>query len=329
MKLGSFVMDRPVFLAPMAGVTDKAFRETVRSLGGEYVWTEMISDKALSFRNPRTVRMLDPEGEASPRIVQLFGAEAHSMAKAAEICQHYGADVIDINMGCPTLKIVKNGEGSALLRDIERAQKIASAVVRAVDLPVTVKMRLGWDETEIVVKELGRRLEAVGVSMLTLHARTREEFYSGRANWQWIKELKESVGIPVIGNGDISRPEDARRMLEETGCDGVMIGRGALGNPWLPFRAQHFVRTGRLTGEPSWHNRSEVASAHFERLLRYKGEKIGLKEMRKHAAWYVKGFRQAAQLREKIMQVKEPDGMLEILKGLGNYQGDYQGDYQA
>lgn len=217
MKLGSFVMDRPVFLAPMAGVTDKAFRETVRDLGGEYVWTEMISDKALSFRNPRTVKMLDLEGETPPRIVQIFGAEAQSMAKAAELCQHYGADVIDINMGCPTSKIVKNGEGCALLRDLERAQKIASAVVRAVDLPVTVKLRLGWDEREIIVKELGQRLEAVGVKMLTLHARTREQFYSGQADWRWIRELKESVEIPVIGNGDISQPEDALRMLEETG----------------------------------------------------------------------------------------------------------------
>lgn len=313
-------MECPVFLAPMAGVTDKAFRETVRALGGGCVWTEMISDKALSFQNPRTLSMLNLEGESHPRIVQIFGSEARSMARAAEFCQKFGADVIDINMGCPTLKIVKNGEGSALLRDLERAEKIASAVVKAVSLPVTVKMRLGWDGATIIVPELGKRLASVGVSMLTLHARTREQLYSGQARWGWIRELKQSVGIPVVGNGDVCRPEDALKMVEDTGCDGVMIGRGALGNPWLISRTQHYLQTGEMLPEPSWPEKLEVAGAHFERLLKYKGEHIGLNEMRKHAAWYVKGLKRAAQLREEIMRAKGPQEMREILRDISTHQ---------
>lgn len=312
MKLGRYEFKVPVFLAPLAGVTDKAFRETVRAVGGDYVWTEMISDKALTYQNSRTLNMLDLTGEAEPRIVQLFGSEPETMARAALLALECKANVIDINMGCPAPKIVKNNEGSALLKDLPRAQAIASAVVQAVNVPVTVKMRLGWNDDQIVAIELAKMLESVGVQMLTVHARTREQFYSGHADWAWICRVKQEVRIPVIGNGDVVNAADARRMIEQTGCDGVMIGRGALGNPWLIPRTQHYLRYGTLPPEPPNEERFSVAMQHFDRVLHYKGERIGLNEMRKHAVWYIKGVRNAAQLRDEIMQTRSSDEMRAI-----------------
>lgn len=313
MKLGQYELGVPVFLAPLAGVTDKAFRETVRSVGGEYVWTEMISDKALTYQNSRTLKMLDLSGEAEPRIVQLFGTEPETMVRAAQIAIELSANIIDINMGCPAQKIVKNGEGSALLKDLPRAQAIASAVVKAVNVPVTVKIRLGWNDREIVALELAKGLESAGVQMLTVHARTREQFYSGQADWGWIRRVKQAVSIPVIGNGDVSKPEDASRLIEQTGCDGVMIGRGALGNPWLISRTQFFLKNGVILPEPAIEERIQIALQHFERVLRYKGERIGLNEMRKHAVWYIKGVRKAAQIRDEIMQTGSPEEMRTVL----------------
>ncbi|HWQ41854.1 MAG TPA: tRNA dihydrouridine synthase DusB [Desulfosporosinus sp.] len=310
MKLGHYELGVPVFLAPLAGVTDKAFRETVRAVGGgEHVWTEMISDKALTYQNSRTLGMLDLSGEPEPRIVQLFGSDPDIMAGAALLAIQCSANIIDINMGCPAQKIVKNGEGSALLRDLPRAQAIASAVVRAVNVPVTVKIRLGWNDAEIVAINLAKALESVGVQMLTVHARTREQFYSGHADWEWIRRVKKEVRIPVIGNGDITKPEDAVRLIEQTGCDGVMIGRGALGNPWIIPRTQYFLKYAKVLPEPLIEERVQVALQHFERVLSYKGERIGLNEMRKHAVWYIKGVRKAAQLRDEIMQTRVPEEM--------------------
>lgn len=313
MKLGNYELEVPVFLAPLAGVTDKAFRETVCAVGGKYVWTEMISDKALTYQNSKTLSMLDLSGEPEPRIVQLFGSDPETMARAALLALECGANVIDINMGCPTQKIVKNGEGSALLRDLPRAQTIASAVVQAVKVPVIVKIRLGWNDDEIVAVELAKGLESVGVQMLTLHARTREQFYAGHADWEWIRRVKKEVRIPVIGNGDVFKPEDASRLIEQTECDGVMIGRGALGNPWLISRTQHFLKYGNVLPEPPIEERIQVALQHFDRVLRYKGERIGLNEMRKHAVWYIKGIKKAAQLRDEIMQTRSPEEMRTIL----------------
>lgn len=299
-------MNKPVFMAPMAGITDKAFREIIYYVGGKHSFTEMISDKALLFNNPKTVQMLDLTGEIEPKIVQIFGSEPIPMAEAARIAVTYGADVIDINMGCPTPKIVKNLEGAALLRDLPLAEKIASAVVDAVTVPVTVKIRLGWDRSAIIAPEIALRLEEAGVSMLTVHARTREQYYAGKADWEWIKKIKEKSSIPVIGNGDIQTPYDASRMMEETGCDGVMIARAALGNPWLISRTQHFLETGQLLPEPEAEKRLEILLLHFHKLLSYKGEKIGINEMRKHAAWYIKGRRNATEYRNEIMSCQCP-----------------------
>lgn len=314
MRLGKFDLGVPVFLAPMAGVTDKAFRETVRSVGGHYVWTEMISDRALTYLNSRTLGMLDLKGEASPRIVQLFGSDPEVMAKAACLAVDKDAEVIDINMGCPTPKIVKNGEGSALLQNLILAERIAEAVVKAVQVSVTVKMRLGWTHEEIVAPELAKRVEAVGVQMVSVHGRTREQFYSGTADRAWIKKVKEAVQIPVIANGDIFSPQEAKKVLEETGCDGVMVGRGSLGNPWLLPRIEKYLAEGVLLPEPSHQEKIKVALEHFERVLHYKEERIGLNEMRKHAVWYIKGIRSAAQLRDQIMQTKTPDEMRNLFQ---------------
>ncbi|MDD2234356.1 MAG: tRNA dihydrouridine synthase DusB [Desulfitobacteriaceae bacterium] len=305
MKLGRYNWDLPVFLAPMAGVTDKAFRETVRLVGGKYTVTEMISAKALNYQNCHTLHMLEIKDETEPRIVQLFGSDPDNMAQAAKLAESLGADVLDINMGCPTPKIVKNREGAALLRDPSLATKIAAAVVQAVNLPVTVKIRLGWTKKEIIAAELANRLESVGVSMITVHARTREQFYAGQAEWEWIRRVKEITNVPVIGNGDITNPEQALQMIEQTGCDGVMIGRGALGNPWLIPQIQHYLKFKKLLSQPALKDRITMVLQHFEYLIEYKGNRIGLNEMRKHAAWYVKGFKNAAALRNRIMQTRD------------------------
>ncbi|MFA6808751.1 MAG: tRNA dihydrouridine synthase DusB [Eubacteriales bacterium] len=305
MKLGNYVWNTPVFMAPMAGITDKAFREIIHSLGGKYVVTEMISDKALLYNNSKTLKMLDMRGEEEPRIVQLFGSEPEKMAEAARIIEEKGANVIDINMGCPTPKIVKNGEGAALLRDLSLATDIARSVVKAVKIPVTVKLRVGWSLEEITAPQLAQSLENVGIQMLTVHGRTREQFYSGKADWTWIKKIKDLVQVPVIGNGDIFFPEDAREMILQTGCDGVMIARGALGNPWLIFETQYFLETGVLIPKPDSLEKKKIILKHLHKLVDTKGEHIGINEMRKHVVWYVKGIRNAARFRDEIMQLNE------------------------
>ena len=314
MKLGKYCMYKPVFMAPMAGITDKGFREIVCHLGGKYVVTEMISDKALLYNNTKTLQMLDLRGEPEPRMVQLFGSDPETMAQAAKLAVEHGADIIDINMGCPTPKIVKNGEGAALLNNLPLAEEIACKVVKAVDVPVTVKMRLGWNSSEITAPKLACRLEAVGISMITVHARTREQFYTGQADWKYIRLIKENLKIPLIGNGDIISPKDASKMIELTGCDGVMIGRAALGNPWLIGRTQHFLEMGELRENEA--NNKEILRVlllHFEKILGYKGNRIGVNEIRKHASWYIKGMRNAADYRNEIMRTQDPDEMKKII----------------
>jgi tRNA-dihydrouridine synthase B len=288
-----------------------------REFGCDLIWTEMVSDKALTYKNSKTLRILDILGEIQPVVVQLFGSDPEVMAEAAKLVVENGAQIIDINMGCPAPKIVKNCEGSALLKNLALAQSIAKAVVQAVSVPITVKFRLGWDAQNLVGTYLARMLEDVGVAALTVHGRTREQFYSGKADWNAIAEIKRSVKIPVIGNGDVWEPEDAKKMLEETDCDGVMIGRGALGNPWIFRRTVHYLRTGELLPAPSSVDRLALAQRHLELLIQFKSEKIAIQEMRKHAAWYIKGLRDAARIREQIMSTKtftEMSGVLEQYK---------------
>ncbi|CCO08688.1 tRNA dihydrouridine synthase DusB [Desulforamulus hydrothermalis] len=317
MQIGSVKLPNPVIAAPMAGVTDRAFRIIAREMGCALAVTEMVSDLALLYANPRTYRMLDFRGEAFPLSVQIFGSQPDTMGQAAAIVVQRGANMIDINMGCPTPKIVKNGEGSALMKNPALAGKIVEAVVRAVPgVPVTVKMRKGWDEHSVNAVELARIVEAAGASAVTVHGRTRNQFYSGRADWDIIRQVKEALQIPVIGNGDIWAPRDAMRMLQETGCDGIMVGRAAMGNPWIFRDIVHFLATGEELPPPTTEERINTALRHLALMVESKGEQVAVFEMRKHAAWYTKGCRGAARIRESINKSQSRKEIEDILKSL-------------
>lgn len=313
MQIGSVKLENPVISAPMAGVTDKTFRILAKEAGCGLIFTEMISDKALTYQHCRTREMINIEGEKRPIAVQIFGSEPDIMAKAAKIVEENGADLIDINMGCPAPKIVKNGEGSALLKNLDLAQRIISSVVNAVNLPVTVKMRKGWDDETTIAPQLAKIAEANGASCITVHGRTRTQFYSGTADWDVIKEVRETVNIPVIGNGDIWTPQDAKRMMDYTGCHGVMIGRGSLGNPWLFKRSIELLINNVEIPEPTPEVKIQMALRHFDILVGFKGEKVGVREMRKHGAWYIKGLKDAARVREDLNRAESIESIKEIL----------------
>lgn len=313
-KIGSVLIPNRVFSAPMAGVTDKAFRQIIRSCGAGLIYTEMISDMGLVYGQQRTHKMLDLQGEEHPLAVQIFGSEAEPMARGAQLAASQGADIIDINMGCPTPKIVKNGEGAALMLDIPRARQVIRAVVKAVQVPVTVKMRLGWNSDKINYLDLAMAAREEGAAAIALHARTRDQFYSGQADWSHIARLKKTVDIPVIGNGDIWSADDALRMVEETGCDAVMIGRGIMGNPFLIRETVALLERGERIAPPTAEERVNLASRHLDLACRYKGESVAVREMRKHFSWYLKGMRGAAQLRQQINQATTRQQLLNILQ---------------
>lgn len=313
-KIGELSIPNKVFLAPMAGITDKAFRIIAREHGCGLVYTEMISAKALTYKNVRTKALLDLEGEEPPLAVQLFGCEPETMAEAAKIVVAAGAQLIDINMGCPVPKVVKNGEGSALLTNSKLAVEIVKAMVSTVSVPITVKIRSGWDQENVVAVSFAQKMEQAGAKALAVHGRTREQFYSGSADWEIIKQVKAAVTIPVIGNGDIWSAQDARRMLEETGCDAVMLGRGVRGNPWLISQVSHYLEKGELLLPPSPEEKIKGALRHLDLVIKLKGEYIGLKEMRSHLVWYLKGMPRTSSLKEAIFRsekVEEVRGLLE------------------
>lgn len=314
MKIGGVILDNPVISAPMAGITDKSFRILAREAGCSLVCTEMVSDQALLYGNPKTCSLLDISGEDGPVCMQVFGSDAGYMAAAAEIVESRGARLIDINMGCPTPKIVKNGEGAALMKDPDKAAGLVRAIVDRVKVPVTVKMRKGWDDSSVNAVEMARLAEDAGAAAVTVHGRTRSQFYAGKADWGIIASVKRAVNIPVIGNGDIWTPRDALLMLEQSGCDGIMIGRAALGNPWVFQQAVHYLKTRELLPGPAPGERSAMALRHFELLLENKGEYVAVREMRKHAAWYMKGLRGAARLREQVNRAKSQEE-IKILLG--------------
>lgn len=316
MKIGQVRLDNPVIAAPMAGVTDKAFRILAKEAGCGLVCTEMVSDMGLNYNNHRTKLLLDIEGEEHPISVQIFGSDPVVMAKAAQIVESLGADLIDINMGCPAPKIVKNGEGSALMRNLPLAEQIIKTVVQAVNIPVTVKTRKGWDDTATTAVELAKRAEAAGAQAVTIHGRTREQYYSGRADWEIITKVKQNVSVPVIGNGDIFTPQDAKRMLVETSCDGVMIGRGAMGNPWLYSATVKYLQDGELVPKPTAREKLEMAIRHLALIKADKGDYVAVREMRKHAAWYIKGLKGAAKARQYINQATTE---AELVKSLLDY----------
>jgi len=318
MQIAQYQFPNPVVLAPMAGVTDLVFRRICKEMGCALSVTEMISDIGLIYSQRATMKIAEI-AEPGFVSVQLFGSEVEPMIQAVEKINGIHPHLIDINMGCPTQKIVKNGEGSAMMLKPELASEIMAAVVQHSMVPVTVKMRLGWDAKNINCLEMAKRAEAAGISAITLHARTREQFYGGKADWQYIKQMKETIAIPVIGNGDIWQPEDAARMQAETGADGVMIGRGVLGNPWLIRNTVALLTTGQVLSTPNYRERIQMAIRHMHELVAYKGDHIGVREMRKHGAWYLKSLRGASGIRVLLNSAKTVDEMERILLG---YQRD-------
>ncbi len=302
MQIGTIKLVNPVILAPMAGVTDLPFRLLAKEMGCGLVYSEMVSDKGLLYKNNHTMDMLKIDERERPVAMQIFGSEPESMAKAAQFVEAAGTNIIDINMGCPTPKIIKNGSGAALMCQPELAYRIMVNVVEAVKVPVTVKIRKGWNQNSINAVEMAKLAEKAGIAAVAIHGRTREQFYSGEADWSIIRQVKESVGIPVIGNGDIRTPYDAESMLAETGCDGLMIGRGAQGNPWIFRQVTQYLATGEVLALPTASERLSVMLRHLDMLVEYKGEYLGIREMRRHGAWYTKGLHHSSELRLKFNQ---------------------------
>jgi tRNA-dihydrouridine synthase B len=301
--IGGFIPDNPFFLAPLAGVTDSPFRRLCRAQGAAVVCSEMVSAKGLWYGSGKTERLLRVCADEAPVAFQIFGREPEMLAFAARTLDGRENALLDINMGCPVPKVVKNGEGAALLRDPDLAGRLVEAAVSATRKPVTVKLRIGWDAASVNAAEMAKTLEAAGAAALAVHGRTREQFYGGKADWRVIRRVKETVGIPVIGNGDIRSGADALRMLAETGCDFVMIARGALGNPWIFREALALYRGEDLPAPPGPGERVDMILRHLELLVAEKGERVAVLEMRKHAAWYLKGIKASAGLRGKLNAV--------------------------
>lgn len=321
-RIGGVEIENRVVAAPLAGVTDRAYRLILKSMGCGLVFTEMISDMGLVHNGTKTQMIADTSGEKRPVAVQIFGSQAKTMAQAAQIVTAMGADIVDINMGCPTPKIVKNGEGAALMLDLKRSREIIRAVVEAVQVPVTVKMRTGWDEDNITCLKLAEIAAEEGASAITLHPRTRMQFFSGQADWNMIRELKKRAAVPVIGSGDIWKAEDAVRMLAETGCDAVMIGRALMGNPFLIRETVELVENNRIIDPPGWEEKFALIHHHLDLAIEYKGERIAVREMRKHVAWYIKGMRAAARLRESVNKACTREEMLAVLNVLSAASGN-------
>lgn len=313
-NIGDIQLKNRVVLAPMAGVCNSAFRLTVKEFGAGLVCAEMVSDKAILFNNARTMDMLYIDEREKPLSLQIFGGEKETLVEAAKfVDKNTTADIIDINMGCPVPKITKCDAGAKWLLDPDKIYDMVSAVTDAVDKPVTVKMRIGWDDQHIFAVKNALAVEKAGGQAVAVHGRTRVQMYEGTADWAIIKEVKESVGIPVIGNGDVETPQDAQRMLDETGVDGVMIGRAALGNPWMIYRTVHYLETGELISEPSVREKMDVCKLHLDRLVALKGEKTAVREMRKHAAWYLKGIRGHAIVRNAVNTTETRDEIVNLL----------------
>lgn len=314
LKIGNIEMKNQVVLAPMAGVCNSAFRLTVKEFGAGLVCAEMVSDKGIIFKNEKTMNMLYIDEREKPLSLQIFGGERATLVEAAKfVDQNTNADIIDINMGCPVPKITKCDAGAKWLLDPNKIYEMVSAVVAEVEKPVTVKMRMGWDEDHIYAVKNAQMVEKAGGKAVSLHGRTRVQMYEGTANWDIIREVKQSIGIPLIGNGDVQTPQDAKRMLDETGCDGVMIGRAALGNPWMIYRTVKYLETGELISEPSVRAKIDVCILHLDRLIALKTENVAVREMRKHAAWYLKGIRGNAKIRNGINECTTREELVSLL----------------
>lgn len=315
MKIGDFQFAEPVFLAPMAGVTDTAYRIIAHDMGCPLCYAEMVSSQGIHFKNERTLSMLKSEAAERPLAMQIFANSPEMAAEAAAYVEELGcADILDFNMGCPAPKIVKNNEGSALMLDPAKAFAILQAIRKAVKMPFTVKMRKGWDDEHVNVVEMAKLAEAAGADAIAVHGRTREQFYRDKADWEIIAKVKKSVKIPVIANGDVRSCADLKAILEVTGADGVMVGRAAQGNPWIFKQLTHFLRTGEELPGPTMTERAEVILRHLDLLLKYKGDYVGPREMRKHATWYTRGITHGAILRDKFNKATTRADFAAIIK---------------
>ena len=315
-KIGNIKMKNEVVLAPMAGVCNSAFRRIIKEMGCGLLYAEMVSDKALVYNNEKTKEMLYMTEEERPIAQQIFGSDKKSFVEAAKmVIKEMSPDIIDINMGCPIPKVALRAQaGAALLKDPEKVYEIVKSVVEAVDVPVTVKIRSGWDHNSINAVEIAKVCEKAGASAITVHPRTRSQGYQGLADWSIIKKVKESVNIPVIGNGDIISAKDAKKMIDQTGCDAVMIGRGVLGNPFLIKQVLTYLKTGELIPNQSPKEKIQTCLKHFDYLLQIKPEKIAVLEMRTHGAWYLKGLPNAVAVKKRLYEITTKEEFINTMK---------------
>ena len=322
MKIGNVQLDNEVFLSPMAGVTDLPFRTICKEKGCGMLYTEMINAKALCYDDENTKKMLRMDKDEHPVAVQIFGSDPEFMGKAAIIMNQYPNEILDINMGCPAPKVIKNGDGSALMRNPKLAAEVLTAVVKNSEKPVTLKIRKGWDDDSVNAVEIAKIAEECGISALAIHGRTREQFYSGKADWDIIAEIKQAINIPVIGNGDVFEVEDAVNMLEKTKCDAIMIGRGAQGNPWIFKRINHYMQTGEILPNPTAEEKINTAIEHMKLAVAEHGEYVAVREMRKHIGWYIKGLKNSARFRDEINKLTDCESVVMKLNELSLTQSE-------
>jgi len=314
LRIGNVEIENRVFLAPMAGVTDMPFRVLCKEQGCGLVYTEMVSAKGMHYNDKKSAQLTFLDEKEKPGAVQIFGSDPEIMAEVATKLNESDASIIDINMGCPAPKITKNGEGSALMNRPELVAKIVRAVVSMSQKPVTVKIRKGWDDINVNAIEIAQIAEENGASAIAVHGRTREQYYSGKADWDIIKQVKKAVSIPVIGNGDVVGPKEAKRLFEETDCDAIMVGRGAQGNPWIFDQINKYLDEGIIIGEPTPAQKIETIIRHMNMLIELKGERTGILEMRSHIAWYIKGLRDATYTKQKIFKITDKDEIINLLQ---------------
>lgn len=315
-KIGDIKLDNQIVLAPMAGICNSAYRSIIKEMGCGLIYAEMVSDKAIYYRNQKTIDMLYMTDFERPLAQQIFGSDKESFVNAAKyIYEVMKPDIIDINMGCPVPKVaLKNQAGSALLKDPDKVYEIVSAVVKSVPIPVTVKIRSGWDKNNINAVLIAKVIEKAGASAITIHPRTRNQGYSGKADWSIIKEVKQNVSIPVIGNGDIKTCYDAKRMIDETGCDAIMIGRGVLGNPWLIRECISYLDKNIIIDKPTNLEKLNMIINHLDRLMKLKNEKVSILEIRSHAAWYLKGIPNTSELKQNIFKINKAEELKKLIE---------------